>query len=288
MSKYGDIIKSASDLLSKTFKFDNKVKVETTTNDGVTFKSEGKLGAKGFAASVEAKFKRNNLKFDKLRIGTDGKVAGEMTLADVADGLNLTFKAEDGTTAADSSSKGVFGLQYTNADVGVIRADVDVINGPRVSADALFNYEGFLLGGCVKANTGLNAGDEEKKSGFKVEDYNVALGYDASDFRVAVKTSDTLSKVSGAYYQKVNSDAAVAAKFDFNRTAGAWCVAVGGKYNLSADTTVNGMLNSCGAVSGSYTQQFNSAVSLTAAAQVDAKQLASNNHKFGLTLNFKA
>lgn len=108
-------------------------------------------------------------------------------------------------------------------------------------------------------------------------------------------SSKKFGAFTGAYYQKVNADTQVAATADFTvpaadakSAADSVTVAVGGAYNLSADTTVNGMFNSRGQVSGSYTQSFNKSVTLTAAAQVNAMDLGADDHKFGLTLNFKA
>ena len=93
----------------------------------------------------------------------------------------------------------------------------------------------------------------------------------------------------------MNADTQVAATADFTvpaadakSAADSVTVAVGGAYNLSGDTTVNGMFNSRGQVSGSYTQAFNKSVTLTAAAQVNAMDLGADDHKFGLTLKFKA
>lgn len=289
MSKYGDFLKNAKDLLSKTFKYDNTVKVETTTSDGVTLKSEGKLGKDKFSAKLQAAFKRNNLEFKDIAIDTNAKVSGKMNLKGVADGLDLTFAAEDGLVTANSCAA-KFGLAYKNAEFGTFNTAVNVIDGPVVTADALVNYQGFLVGGEVELNTGVRAG-----TGLDWSKYNVGLGYDGGDFRVGVTSSKKFGAFTGAYYQKVNADTKVAAKADYTVQSGdkksaanAVTVAVGGSYNLSSDTTVNGMFNSAGQVSGSYTQAFNKAVTLTAAAQVNAMDLGADDHKFGLTLNFKA
>lgn len=285
MSKYADILKNASDLLSKAYKFDHKVEVNTKTTDGVTFKASGTLGASGFASELDAKFSKSNLSFDKIRVGTDGVVKGEMTLSGLADGLDVTFQAEEGTSSSTAAGKAVFGLDYTNADFGRIRANVDVVNGPVVNADALFKYEGFLVGGAVQMNTNLSA-DKKEAKGFDVEDYNVALGYGGDDFSCGVQTSKKLQSLKGGYYQKINGDAKAAATFNYGRGDGSWCVAMGGSYQLSDDTSVQGKVCSGGSVSAAYVQKFNSAVTLTAATQVDATQLGSDNHKFGLKLQF--
>mmetsp|Transcript_54002 Transcript_54002/g.109869 ORF Transcript_54002/g.109869 Transcript_54002/m.109869 type:complete len:290 (-) Transcript_54002:241-1110(-) len=289
MSKYGDFLKSAKDLLSKTFKYENQVTVETKTNDGVTLKSQGVLGKDKFRASVEAAFNHNNLEFKDIKVDTNAKVSGKMNLKSVADGLDVTFAAEDGLVSANSCAA-KFGLAYKNADFGTFNTAVNVIDGPVVTADTLINYQGFLVGGEVELDTGVRAG-----TGLNWNKYNVGLGYDGGDFRVGVTSSKKFGAFTGAYYQKVNSDTKVAAKADYTVQSGdkkaagnAVTVAVGGSYALSADTTVNGMFNSKGQVSGSYTQAFNKSVTLTAAAQVNAMDLGADDHKFGLNLKFKA
>lgn len=289
MSKFGDMLKSATDLLSSTFKFDNTVKLETKTQDGLKVKTQGKLSGKGFSGKLEGSFSRNNLEFKDVTIDTKSNVSGKMNLKGVADGLDLTFAAEEGLVAAGNSAAR-FGFNYAAKDLGTVNMDVNVIDGPVVSADALVNYNGVLVGGEVELDTGLRS-----SKNMDWTKYNVGLGYDGGDFRVGVTSFKKFSQFKGGFYQKVNADTKVAATVDYTvqdgekKSAGdAVVLAVGGAYAMSADTTVNGMFNSKGQVSASYTQAFNSAVTLVAASQVNAMDLGSDDHKFGLTLKFKA
>ena len=145
-----------------------------------TFKADGKLGKDKFKGSLEAAFSHNNLEFKDVKIDTASKVGGKMNLKSVADGLDLTFAAEDGLVTANSASA-KFGLAYKNADFGTFNAAVNVIEGPVVTADTLINYQGFLVGGEVELNTGLRSG-----SALDWSKYNVGVGYDGADFRVGV------------------------------------------------------------------------------------------------------
>lgn len=145
-----------------------------------TFKADGKLGKDKFQGSLQAAFSHNNLEFKDVKIDTASKVGGKMNLKDVADGLDLTFAAEDGLVTANSASA-KFGIAYKNADFGTFNAAVNVIEGPVVTADTLINYQGFLVGGEAELNTGIRgAGDMSWTK------YNVGLGYDGADFRVGV------------------------------------------------------------------------------------------------------
>jgi len=252
-------------------------------------KAEGVLGADNFKGKLVTGFSRNNLEFKDLTIDTSSNVKGKMKLKGVAKGMDLTFDAEDGLVAANKCAAR-FGLAYKKADFGTFNAKVNLIDGPVVNADTLVSYKGFLIGGEVEIDTGMR-----NAKALDWNKYNVGLAYDGGDFRVGVQSAKKFSKYTGAFYQNVNSTTAVAAKADYTVQDGekksasdAVVVSVGASYAVSGDTTVNGMFNSKGQVSASCTQAFNSAVTLTAAAQVNAMDLGSDDHQFGLTLNFKA
>lgn len=288
VGKYGDLFKQATDLLTKAYKYDRTVEVKTRTRDGVNFKSTGKLNDKGFSADVETGVKFGNLELEKLNISTAGKLVGELKLAGVTDGLDLTFKAEEGTQDAAVISKAEFGAKYALAgNAGVLTAAVDVINGPVAKADALFQYDNVLLGGSVRVNSNLaGSGDEDNKdAGFALEDYSVGVGYQTADFRVALQAAKKFSVYNGAYHHKVNSKACVAAVVSVKDKA--VDASVGGYYRCHADTEVQGLVNSAGVVSGVLTQHLNEAVTLSTAASVDSTDLASNKHKLGFKVSFK-
>mmetsp|Transcript_70954 Transcript_70954/g.125457 ORF Transcript_70954/g.125457 Transcript_70954/m.125457 type:complete len:296 (-) Transcript_70954:232-1119(-) len=293
-TKYADILKKATDLLTKSYKFDHKVELKTKTASGVGFKASGKLGAKGVSAELEGNYKKDTLSIDKVRTGTDGNIELEMTLSDVGtDGLNATFKAAEGTAAA-GSEKGVFGVDYTNADLGRVRASVDVINSCKLNVDALFTYEGFLFGGEAKFNPNLSFKSEDKKegdkkdTGFKVDDYNVALGYTGADFDLGVRSENKFDKVNAGYYQVVSDRATVAGTFDYTRGSGAWNFGFGGSCNVTSDSTFQGAVRSNNTVSFAYIQKFNDKVTVTSAAELNVKEPGSDKHKFGLKLAVSA
>ncbi len=58
----------------------------------------------------------------------------------------------------------------------------------------------------------------------------------------------------------------------------------GGSYKVDADTTVHAAADHEAKVSLSYKQKLNSFATLTANSQLDASDLGSDKHKFGLTL----
>ena len=65
-------------------------------------------------------------------------------------------------------------------------------------------------------------------------------------------------------------------------------VKLGGSYKLDADTTVNGTADQDAKLSLAYKQKLNSFATLAISGQVDASDLGSDKHKFGLTLTLSS
>lgn len=258
------------------------------------FTGEGKLKAgKGFDTKLKAEYADGNLSLEKLELSSKGTLAGELKLSGVADGVDLTFEAEEALRGAAAISKGVVGAAYKNADVNAKLA-LDLINGPTATASVLGKYEGFLLGGTAVFNTGIN-GDERKegddKSAAGLESYGVAIGYEGADFRVAAVTKGLDSATVGVHHS-VSADVALAcvAEFDIPKKGAGnkWDMSLGGSYKLSADSSLQGKLSAGGRVDGNITQKLSSNVTLKAAASIDAANLGADNHTLGLGLEFSA
>uniref|UniRef100_A0A7S1C8S9 Porin domain-containing protein n=1 Tax=Bicosoecida sp. CB-2014 TaxID=1486930 RepID=A0A7S1C8S9_9STRA len=285
MFKYGDILKAGTDLLTKRYKYERKVKVETKSRDGVKFTSEGKLAGKGFDGILKAEYEQGNLKLNKLELSTAGKVAGELTLKGLADGVELSFKAEEGLRTSGTISAGVLGGSYT-ADAFRVDADVDLINGPTLAAAAITKYEGFLVGGHAKFNVAPKEGADG------LEDFGFALGYDGADFRAAATTTGKLAGVNVGLHHAVDANVAVAAGVSFalpSKDGGEtdpWTLAVGGSYKLGADSDVQAKFSSDGTIAANYQAKLNTCATLTLAASVDAANLGGDKHQLGLTLGF--
>lgn len=286
MFKYGDLLKAGSDLLGDRYCFDRKAVLKTKTANGVTFKSEATLGD-SVSAKLDTKFKRDNLSLDKLAIGSDGKLVGELSLSGLADGLDVTFKAQDGPTTSDIKTFGKLGAEYSNDQVFVV-ADVDLIKGPTVTASAAFKYDSFVVGGCGTFNTGAM-----DKSGSGLGDYGVGLGYVGDGFRVAARTAgkEPLSNVEVGVYHEVDADTSVAVGLTYplpKAKGGAVKFEAGGEVKLSGGAAVQAKVGNDGFVSANYQDKLSGGVTLTASAAVKATDLASSDHKFGLKLAFDA
>lgn len=274
---YSDISKSASDVLNNDYCFDKKLKLKTKTNNGVGLTVENVMGSKGVAGKLSSKFRPfSGIEVSKLGVKTCGRVFLEATLENAIKGTDITINAEDG---AGKSPSGSLSVDYL-ADSFKLNTSLDFVKGPTISAAGTFATNGFILGGQVKYNTEF----DDSESGAKVEDYNGALSYVASDFTASLSTSKKASVYGVSIHHNVSRSTQVATQFDFNSKDAGKVLTVGGIYSVDSDTKVQGKIDSNGIVSSNWIQNVRPQVQLIASAQVDAKNFAGDSHKFGLQL----
>lgn len=273
---YDDVGKTASDILNNDYCFDKKLKVKTTTNNGVSLTVENVMSSKGVNGKLTSKFSPfDGISVDKFGVKTNGRVFVEATLNNALEGAEFTIAAEDG---AGKEVSGNFGFSY-GADAFQLDASVDFIKGPTLSAAGTFGYDGFVLGGAATFNTGADAG-----SGGGLSDYNGSLSYIGGDFTASLGTSSKASVYGVSIHHNVSADTQVATQFDFNSGDSAKLLTLGGIYTVDSDTKVQGKIDSNGVVSTNLIQAVSSKVQLIASAQVDAKNFTGDSHKFGLSL----
>jgi hypothetical protein len=282
-SKYADVIKGAKDLLSKSFNYNNKVEVKSTTPTGVTFTAEAVV-SKPASASINASGASGSFKVDKLQVATDKKIVGEFSLVESFPGTKLTFKATDGSRAAGADAiSAVIGAEYKDASGrSVLTVDADAIKAG-VDATLLVAYEGVLLGATAKSSLA---------AGFSVTDYGVLVGYKTKAYTVSAAAEKKMTTVTASYLQVVSPTITTAAIAKFPLAAkaspAAFDIEAGLSYRAAADTTVTAKVNSAGKVAVSYAQQLSTLTKLTFASEVDAANVASDDHKFGVLLNITA
>lgn len=276
MVKYGDISKSASDLLNNDYCFDRKFKLKTKTANGVEFTVESVMGAKGVAGKITTKCSpMDNVKLEKVGVKTDGRLFGEMKVSNVVDGCTFTLKAEDG---AGKAPAGNFGVEYASGSLN-LETNVDAVNGFALYGAGTFDYDNFTLGGEIKYNTDFDG----EAGGASVQDYNGAVAYNGSDFTASLTTKKKASAYSLAYHHAVSADTTVATQFDFS-TSAAKTLTVGGIYQWDSDTKFQGKFDSNGVVSANWIQVLRPQVKLISSASVNGKDLAGDSHKFGMSL----
>lgn len=282
MSKYADVLKQAKDLLSKSYNYNNKVELKTSTATGVNYTAEAVV-SKPSSTLVKADYANGNFKVDKLQVGSDKKIVGEFSLADAFAGTKLSFKASDGTRATGADAvTAVVGLERKDKS-SVVTVDIDALKYT-VDATACVNYEGILLGGQAKASFSSPAAPA-------VTDYNVLLGYKDASSTVAVVTDKKASGVTAGVFSVVNADLSTAAVAKFPlafKTASAFDVEVGVAYKAAPDALVHAKVNAAGKAAVSYAQTLNKMAKVTFAAEVDVANIGSDDHKMGINLAFSA
>ena len=280
-TRYGDLSKKASNLLSDDYSFDNKFKLTTKSANGITFTSEGTLvPKKGLDAKLTAKFAAaEGVSVDKLQLTSAGRLVGEGTLKNAVKGVDFVVKVQDG---AGKLPAGELEIKYSAPKLA-LDTTVDVVNGPSVSVQGTVQATPKLVvGASVKANTGFDA-----KKSLAVEDYNAGVAYQTSDVQVSLTTTKQFSGVKLATWVDVSKDTQVAAQVEASlkgRSLGDVSLTVGGAYQIDADSKLQAKVASNGTVSANYHINIRPGVKGVASAQIDALSLAGDAHKLGLSL----
>lgn len=276
---FKDIGKVANNTLSDDYDFNRKLKIKTKTADGVTFTTEGAMGARNaILAKLSSAFTHSSgLQISKLQVTTHGRVVGEANVANaLMDGLKLTFKVEDGSLKNAAGIKyrpvGKFGAEYRASNFATT-AEADFTNNV-VSTTGVFVYDHFVLG----AQAALNV---EKSA---VADKNLALSYVCQDFHASVVTKKNLGVISASFDHKPASNCVYAAVLDHNLKQQSNALTVGGRYAPDKQTTYCGKINSDGFMSLALIQKITPVVALTTSAHIDVKNIEGESHKFGLGL----
>lgn len=269
-----DIQKPINDLINNDYVFGRKLKISTKSSAGLSFSTEGTLGAKGTSGKLTLKGQSmlDNVKIDKACVDTKGRFTLESTLSNALKGCTFTVKASDG---AGKAPAGELSMNYSTDRLNFQLA-ADVVEGPTLSSSATVGYEGFTLGGSVKYNTAF-----DNDSSGSLDDYNAALAYKMSDMTLSVTTKKKLSNFNLGVHQNTSSGLELGALVGFSTAGGSKNITLAAK---KGNTTAK--VDSSGVVSANYVIGLDAGVKLITSASVDATNLAGDSHKFGLTLNY--
>jgi len=275
---FKDINKSADGVInSRDVNFDRKFKIKTLTANKIELTTEGILGGKGATGSMAAKFSpADGITVDKLSVNTAGRLVAEASLNNAIDGGKFVVTAEDGGNKAPA---GTFAIKY-GMDNLAMETKVDVVEGPTLYSCATLGYDSFVFGGEVKYHTQY----DDKNASPGVVDYNFGVHYKAPDFTAALKTKKKASVMDISMHHDVCKSTAVASSFVYDTKKNSKSLSVGGTYKLDSSTSFLGTVDSNATATMMVTQKVTPAVKLIASAQVDAKNLTADSHKFGLSL----
>jgi voltage-dependent anion channel protein 2 len=304
MSKYSGLLKGVKDLLQKPYNYDNKVELKQRASNGVTFTSDATIPAEGPAvANINVTGKHGNFSVDKLTVGTEKKLIGEFTFAEAAPKTDVNFKFTDGTHASGVKSSATVGAVFPCPITGATwTVDAETLEGPNVDFTFLGKYKSFLYGGSLRVNSSFlpplaaDGGKGESKKDDKVPalvslgPWGEVIGYQADDYTLFAQTKfNKLSCQTVDFGLTVKATPELTSGFLVSTSCkdakANTSVLFGGSYAVDAATTVYSTVDDSAKVSFAYKQKLNTLATVTVSSQVDALNLASDNHKFGLTLN---
>lgn len=286
---FKDFGRSTADLFNDDFSYKRKLKIKLPTPDGVTWTSEGELSSKGVMAKLAAKYKHpSGISLDKLEFKTDGRILGEASL-DVDSKLKLWVSAEDGRQDAGKpiKSHGKLGVEYVSPGVLVAQSDVDVVNGPTVNGSAVLSLggaSGVLAGFQATYNTQLDEKDQKPE----FIDYNVGLAKMNKSWEASVRSYNKVSNLQFSLLSRVNPQVTFGAQLDYQVDKNTQGMTIGGCFRPDRDTRMSAKISSLALLSVAYAQNLSPFAHLLLSAEVDAKDWASDSHKFGLGLTLSA
>lgn len=282
---FKDFGKATADLFNDDFSYKRKLKIKLPTPNGVTWTQDMELSNKGVMGKLSAKYKHvSGISLDKLEFKTDGRVLGEASL-EVDPHLKLWVSAEDGRQDSGKpiKSHGKLGFEYVKPGAFTVESDVDVVNGPTVHGAAVVNVKGLLAGVEATYNTQLDEKDQKPE----FLDYNFGVGLEGKGWETSLRSFNKVSSLQFALFNKVKPSVTVGVTLDYQFDKNTQGMTIGGAFKPDNTTRVSAKVSSSALVSVAYSQQLTPFSTLLIASEVDAKDWASDSHKFGIGLTLQ-
>lgn len=275
---YKDIAKTAENILKDDYDFSRKLKIKSTSSNGVTFTTEGEMNAnKSILGKVSASFKHYNtgLHIKRLQVNTQGRLTAEAELVNCGcHALKLSAKTEDGSKVKDPLAKrvGVLGYEYVK-DNFAVDGQLDI--GKRVVYQSgIFQKDNYRIG----AQVGFGLEKNE------LVDHNVAISYTDFEYAATLQTKNKFSSLVGSFHHRASLRTIYSALFNYDVKSGANTLTVGGRYLADPWTEYAGKVESNGHISLALIQKLRPFVSLATSTSIDAKNFDGDGHKFGIAL----
>jgi len=268
---WGNFGKSVKDLFTKKYTYKNQAITKHNAKNGVTLESGG-VYTNELSGYVKVTQKSKDLGTAEVNIETSGKADGKVKFDQYLKGLVLTVSGNEKPSAKVNVD---YSQEYFAGSANVDTAIKSMQT--KVEGTAVVGFEGLAIGGQAKFDV---SGDNE------LEDYNAGVEYTQEDFTATVQSGDKTEKITASYFQKVSPDLQVGASVDFGK--GGRVLTIGDEYQLDADTTLKGKLNTKGVVSAVVEHRLaNPKLQFGVAASFNAfngAPVVADN--FGLTLTF--
>jgi len=277
-TRFADLAKKPSDLLTNDYSYDRKFKVTTKTANGVTLVSEGSLNDKGFEAKLTGKLSpAQGVYIDKACVTSGGRLIGEVTIKELRKGVDAIARFQEG---GNKKAQGEMEIRLAQEKFAV-DTTFDFVN-PTIKCQTSFQVnDKVILGVSAKFDTKY----DDDKSSAQFTEYDVAGSYNQNDLTVVLASKAKLAEGSLALYHDVSNQVQVAAQIDFGVTkAQIKDLTFGGIYTIDADSKFQAKVDSKGLLSANYIQIIKPGVKGVASLQIDGLNYTGDQHKFGLSL----
>jgi len=280
MSKllYVDIGKKSTDLLTKDFPDKTKVEINARTPNGITFQVTGTRNHDGsIIGSVQPKVTlAKQATTVSINVDTNKNAKVEATIEKYAG-----FK---GTVTAFNETESIKGDLEWKSDRASFTTGIEVLNpkGTTLAASGVVSHDGISFGASAEYLIG------DSKQEFKKAD--AVLAYTTPELQLTGFARSKGSVFGASYWQRVNSDIALAAEFslDTKKTDISPKLAVGLSENFDlVGTTGKIKIDTEGKLSLAYGQRLNQWLKFNVGTAINANNLgASGNHQTGVSLVF--
>lgn len=163
----------------------------------------------------------------------------------------------------------------------------DFLKCPIVSADAVFRYGDFLVGGQVNCSLA-------KKT---IDSFSTGIALVRSDYKIALKAENGFNSFVATYYQTVSTNMTIGYKTTFGKkmeekstdssSASPLNMEIAVKYALNAASFVKAKLDQRGNMNLALSSIVSPGLRFIIGAMIDTKNFQKDNHKMGLNIVFE-
>lgn len=265
---YGDIGKSANDLLNSSYNYDNKVSIGNKTASGLTLTLNGCKKGSGATGDIKGSFEKSGVVIDTV-VTSESKVTTTLNF-DIAKGIKGTVSG-----SIPDKASGKFSLSVKKPHVA-LKSSIGLNTTPKMEAS--------LCSGVSSTMIGADFGYDTAKSA--MTKYNLGAGYSAEDFSVAMFVVDKGDTIKASYCHKTSASASIGAEVQRRLSKKETTFTIGGMTKLDGGALAKVKVDNHGICSMLYQQELRPKTVATMSAQFDMKTL-DKNAKVGMNLAIK-
>ncbi|KAI5065204.1 hypothetical protein GOP47_0019899 [Adiantum capillus-veneris] len=265
---FSDIGKKAKDLLTKDYLEDHKITISTQSETGLAFTTSGVKKGDVFVGDVSTKLTKNNVTTD-IKLDTNSNIFTTITIDEFASGCKSIINI----TIPDPNS-GKLEVQYHHENAG-LSCSSGLTAVPLVEVNGVFGNGRFAAGGEAAFDT--NSGTFTK--------YNAGIGFNESDFTVALLLVDKGDTLKASYVHNAAKDkrTTVGAEIVHKLSKHENTFTFGNSFAWDPMTTVKARMNNHGTMAGLVQHEWRPKSTVTLSVTKPWEQPA----RYGLALALK-